>query len=620
MKLVWQTIFPLAVLFVLPGCGDKVPQQQPAEGKPGPVATAEIQPTPERPTFTEHIAPMMFNQCVPCHRPGQVAPFSLITYDDVRKRAKQLVEVTDSRYMPPFLPDASATDFRNARHLHENEIEGLKRWVEQDCPEGDPAKLPTVPEFSSDWQLGEPDLIVEMDREYTLPPEGENVFRHFVIPMPNKKLRYVRGFEFRTTNPRIVHHARFLFDATTQSRQLDEADPEPGFALGMGAGSGRDPDGHWLGWTPGKQPVLREKKYAWLLKPGQDLVVELHMLPTGKPEPVKCSLAFYFSDEPPTDLPVIIRMGPTTIDIPPGENNYEHAEQFTIPADVDLLNVYPHAHLLGKTMESYATLPDGNRLCLIKIDDWDFNWQDEYQFEDPIRLPRGSVIDMKFTYDNSTDNVRNPNSPPKRVLQGSETSDEMGDLWFQMVPVSRVDRPVVYDAVMRREARWVIREAKFLAEQNPTPKTLAHYGSILQMQRNYDEARRRYTQALNLDPKLTPALTGLGIVEMMSQNYDRAATALERALKSRPDDPTATRTLGLVRVQQKRHMQAIPLLRKFLLGTRNDSEAWLHLALCYEATNETEAARQCVDYSLKLNPSSNRAMDLKARLSSGRKK
>ena len=577
--------------------------------------TVQVAPKlPEKPTFAEHIAPLMFDECVTCHRPGQVAPFSLIEYEDVKRRGRQLVEVTQSRYMPPFLPDADKTRFQNARHLHANQIEMLKRWVDQGAPKGDMSLMPPVPEFSSDWQLGPPDLLVSMDREYTLPAEGENVFRHFVIPIPNEKLQFIRGFEFRTSNPRIVHHARFLFDRTEQSRLLDEADPEPGFSIGMGTGAARDPEGHWLGWTPGKQPVLREPKYAWPLSPKLDLVIEVHMLPTGKPEPIKCEVGFYYSDQAPTDLPAIIRMGPTTIDIAPGQQRYVHEEQFRVPVDVDLLNVYPHAHLLAKSMRSFATLPGGKRVCLLDIDDWDFNWQDEYQYAEPIRLPAGSIIDMKFTYDNSADNVRNPHSPPKRVTQGAETFDEMGDLWFQMVPTQPRNRAALMDSIYRREALWLVRQAKFLADEKPTSTSLAKYGMVLHAQKRFNEARGYLKRALQLDPKSPAILNNLGFVEMSMGNYTEAARLLERALSIRKDSPDAVKNMGIVRSEQKRYSDAIPWLRKAVEQEPKHVRSWLRLAIAYSETDELEAARQCADYVLKLDPSCEPAMDLRVRL------
>ena len=586
----------------------------PKKGDGNEVAEAPRPRLPDKPNFNEHIAPLIHDKCVTCHRTGQVAPFTLITYDDVQKRAQQLVEVTKSGYMPPFLPDPKVTRYKNARYLHDDEVAMLDRWVKQGCEQG-PGEPPEPPTFRSDWQLGKPDIVVSMDEEYTLPAEGDNVFRHFVLPLPNKQLRYIKGFEFRTTNPRVVHHARFLFDSTSQSRILDEADPEPGFAVGMGVGSSRDPDGHWLGWTPGKQPVFREEKYAWPLEPEQDLIIELHMLPTGKPEPLKCEFALYYSKTRPTDLPVIIRMGPSTIDIEPDEKTYSHAEEFQVPVDIDLLNVYPHAHLLAKRMVSHARLPGGKKVCLLDIAEWDFNWQDEYQYAQPIRLPAGSVIEMEFVYDNSEDNVRNPHSPPKRVLQGSNTDDEMGDLWFQMVPVQRKNRMQLQHAVHRREALWVFREAKFLAEVTPNNAAArSTYGMILAETGKLEEARGHFLAALKLEPDSAPILNNVSVVELQSGNNEKAAAYLTRALKISPDYPEALKNLGLVRFNLEQYDRSIVAMRKFVQLNSSDVQAWCCLGRAYMETKRLDAARKCADFALQLNPNSQMAMQLRVEL------
>lgn len=568
------------------------------------------QPLPERPTFAEHIAPLIYSECVICHRPGQVAPFELLTYKDAKNRGRQLVEVTQSRYMPPFLPDATKTTFRNERHLSDRELKLLSRWVDQDCPEGDPAKVPPVPQFASDWHLGVPDLTVAMDEEYTLPPEGDNVFRHFVVRIPTKVRRYCKGFEFRTSNPRVVHHARFMFDETANSRILDEADPEPGYSMGMGTGSGRDPEGHWLGWTPGKQPTLREEKYAWPLPPGCDLVIELHMLPTGKPEPITCELAFYYSDTRPTDLPNIVRMGPTTIDIAPNEADYEHVDRFEVPVDVDLLNVYPHAHLIAEKMEAYATLPTGKRQCLIEIPQWDFNWQDEYQYADPIRLPAGTVIEMKYTFNNSDTNIRNPFSPPQRVLQGKETTDEMGDLWFQMVPIDRANRRVVQDAVNKHQALWVYREAKFLCETRPSVESYNMYGMILDAMGKRDFAREQYVAAVRMQPECIPALNNLATSYMKTREFDEAERLLRKALRLRETYPSALINLGKILVEQKRYPDALPVLRKASQSSSHKPVVWVGLAKTYLGLKQLKPARDCAEYALKLDPLCKPAVDL----------
>lgn len=571
---------------------------------------ADEPPIPDQPTFAEHIAPLIYGECVVCHRPGQVAPFELLTYEDAKSRGRQLVEVTQSRYMPPFLPDATKTAFQNERHLSDRQLELLKRWVELDCPQGDLSTKPPVPQFASDWQLGNPDLVVAMEREYTLPAEGDNVFRHFVIHVPTKARRYCKGFEFRTSNPRIVHHARFTFDETENSQILDEADPEPGYAMGMGTGSGRDPDGHWLGWTPGKQPTLREEKYAWPLPPNCDLIIELHMLPTGKPEPITCEFGFYYSETRPTDLPNIVRMGPTTIDIAPDQTDYQHIDRFEVPVDVDLLNVYPHAHLIAEKMEAYATLPDGKRQCLIDIPQWDFNWQDEYQYAEPIRLPAGSVIEMKYTFNNSGTNIRNPFSPPRRVLQGKETTDEMGDLWFQMVPTNRSNRRAVENAVNKHQAMWVYREARFLCETRPSVESHSMYALILDAMGKRELARQHYEASVQLQPNCVPAINNLATSYMATREFDEAERQLRKALSIRPTYPSALINLGKLLVEQERYAEALPVLRKVSQRAPEKVVVWIGLAKTYLELKQPKPAKDCAEYALKLDPLSQAALNI----------
>jgi len=571
-------------------------------------------PIPAHPTFARHVAPLIYKECAVCHRPGQVAPFELLSYEDVKDRGRQIVEVTQSRYMPPFLPDATKTAFRNERHLSDREQKLLKRWVDQDCPQGDLTKMPPVPVFNSDWQLGTPDLVVAMDEEYTLPPEGDNVFRHFVIRVPTKVRRYCKGFEFRTSNPRIVHHARFMFDETENSRILDEADPEPGYSIGMGTGSGRDPEGHWLGWTPGKQPTFREEKYAWPLPPGSDLIIELHMLPTGKPEPITCELAFYYSETRPTDLPNIVRMGPTTIDIAPNQTDYEHVDRFEVPVDVDLLNVYPHAHLIAEKMEAHATLPNGERLCLIDIPQWDFNWQDEYQYAEPIRLPAGSVIDMKYSFNNSTSNIRNPFSPPQRILQGKQTNDEMGDLWFQMVPVNRANRRLVQNAVNKHQAMWIYREAKFLCETRPSVESYNMYGMILDTLGKRQFAREQYAAAVQLQPDCVPAINNLATSYMKTREFDEAERLLRKALAIRPTYPAAQINLGKLLVEQRRYAEALPVLREVSQRVPQKIVIWVGLAKTYLELKQLKPAQDCARYALKLDPLCQPAIEILSKI------
>ena len=236
------------------------------------------------------------------------------------------------------------------------------------------------------WQLGTPDLVVTLPEPYILASDGPDISRVFVLPLPVDRMRYVRGIEFRAGNPRI-HHANIRVDATPASRQLDQQDPAPGYD-GIIVRSAVYPDGHFLGWTPGQAAPLLPKGLAWNLAPMSDLVLQLHLVPSGKPESIQPSIGFYFTDDVPQERPVMMRLSNQRIDIPAGDANYIVEDTFVLPVDVDVLAVQPHAHYLARAVTGIATLPDGSRRTLITISDWDLRWQHVYRYRTPCRCPR----------------------------------------------------------------------------------------------------------------------------------------------------------------------------------------------------------------------------------------
>ena len=409
---------------------DAVLSTRSARSGPGPQQPAVI-------TFNE-VAPIIYARCSSCHRPGQPAPFSLLRYDDVKLRAERIAAVTKLRAMPPWPPEPGFGEFANPRRLSDEEIDLLQRWVADGVPEGDRAALPKPPTWTDDWQLGRPDLVLQLTQPYTLPAAHGDVFRSFVIPIPVASRRYVRGVEFRPSNPRVVHHTVMRFDRTGAARRLDDDDPEPGYD-GMLSAADESPSGRFLGWTPGKTPAFEREGMAWPLEPQTDAVINAHLMPTGKPEVVQFQIGLFFTDARPVVDPVMLRLGSELIDIAPGQKEYPVNSRYMLPVDVDVLSVYPHAHYLAKDMKAFAILPDGTLRWLIWIKDWNFNWQHVYVYESPIHLPRGTLLSMRYTYDNSADNIRNPNRPPRRVVYGPRSSDEMADLWLQVVPRNAAD-------------------------------------------------------------------------------------------------------------------------------------------------------------------------------------
>ncbi len=529
-------------------------------------------------TFNRDIAPIVWARCAACHRPGEIGPFSLITYDDVRRHAAQIADLTARRIMPPWKPAAGKGEFQSERRLTDRELQTLQQWLAAGAPEGEPAALPPLPNWSGGWQLGTPDLVVSMPEPYAVPADGTDVFRTFVIPIPVSGPRYVRAIEFHPGNARVVHHANLGVDRTRSSRRLDARDPEPGYAGSMERDADY-PEGQMLGWTPGQAPHPAPDGTQWRLEPGSDLVVQLHLQPTGKAERVAVTVGFFFTDVAPTRAPIGLRLGSETIDIPPGAPDYLVTDRYRLPVDVEVLAVQPHAHNLGRRMEATADLPDGTRRWLIEIDDWDFRWQDVYRYAAPLVLPKGTTLSMRYTYDNSAGNLRNPHRPPTRVVWGQNTTDEMGDFWVQVIPRVRDDEPVLkadfrrkahaedlaaYTKLLRGDPANPLRHdavAMLYLDDGRLDQAIAEYraslrlndesapthynlGYALSAKGRRDEAVAEFEAALRIDPDYGLAHNNLAALLQLAGRTDAALEHYERALALRPDNLEARTNLG----------------------------------------------------------------------------
>jgi hypothetical protein len=523
--------------------------------------------------FTRDVAPILFANCVTCHRPGEVAPFPLMTYRDARKHGRQIVMVTESRFMPPWLPVSGYGEFEGARGLRDDERATLRRWYEEGMVEGDPQHLPPLPTFADGWQLGPPDLVLDMPQQYTLAAEGVDEIRNFVIPSPLSEARFVEAVELRPGNKRTVHHAVLKVDPTGWSRRLDEEDPEPGFP-GMTMGNAEAPDGHIIVWTPGTTPLPSRAGLAWRLDPGVDLVLQLHMLPSGTVERFRARIGLHFADRPPERDTFAIVLRDDRIDIPAGMTGYTIEDSFTLPVPVDVLGIYPHAHYLGKQMRVTATPPGGSQQWLLRIDDWDFNWQGMYRYKEPLRLVAGTTIAMEFTYDNSASNVRNPNVPPRRVVSGNRSSDEMGNLALQVEPLRRSDLTLL------REAQWLdmLEDDPFdsaahfnlgveYARRGMPTQAAAHYELVIRAKphdqgahfalagtyvklHDLPRAVTHYEQVLRINPRRAEAHFLLGWILADQGRLEQGAEHLEQAIDIAPDHALAHHRLGVVRAAQ----------------------------------------------------------------------
>ncbi len=500
-----------------------------------------------KPTFSKDIAPLVFQHCAPCHRPGQAAPFSLLTYDDAKRHAHEIVEVTQSRSMPPWLPEPGHGEFIGERRLTLSQIDLLRQWAVGGALEGDPAELPPVPTWKSGWQLGAPDLVVTLPQRYQLRAEGRDVYRNFVIPIPLSAARYVEAIEFDPGNARVVHHAFMQFDRTRQSRKLDERDAEPGFD-GLHPPTGAEiAAGHFLSWQPGKLAARNPSGLAWTLEKDADLVLQMHLKPSGKIEEVRPSVGFYFTDRAPTNRAFKVGLRSFAIDIPAGQSDYQLEDEYVVPAAVRLLALLPHAHYLGREMRVTAAFPNGKTQSLLFIRQWDLNWQGEYRYREPVFLPQGTKVTMRYTYDNSTNNIRNPHQPPRRVQYGVQATDEMGELWLQLLPNSTNDLAILEREDYPRAIQQSIAFSQYALRLNPKDAR-AHYelGKALYAQRERDEAVKHLVQAADLDPAFDEPPYFLGVMLRRQQKPSQARSAFEEALRRNPDNFKAHGNLGFI--------------------------------------------------------------------------
>ncbi|MGH7555684.1 MAG: tetratricopeptide repeat protein [Longimicrobiales bacterium] len=554
-----------------------------------------------------------------------MAPFSLRSYEDARDHALLLSAATRERRMPPWLPESSDFPFADAPRLSDREIAILARWAEQGAIMGDSVSSPMLPAGVDGWTLGEPDLILEMREPYLVPAGGGDVFRNFVLPVPLRETRYVRAVDLQPGDPRVVHHVVMAVDPTPTSRQEDERDTEPGFDGMFSRGGARTPAGFFVGWTPGRVPRANPDGLAWPLEPGSDVVIQMHLRPHASAGNVRARVALYFADSAASRTPVLLRLGSQTLDILAGDAAYAVADSFRLPVDVELLGLYPHAHYLGRQMDVRAAMPNGQLRQILRIDDWDFNWQDAYAFERPVALPAGTTLRLRYIYDNSAANPRNPNRPPRRVVYGPNSTDEMAELWIQVVPGSQSELAVLQRELSRKAVRdhvegWqhLIRLdprdalahanlAAFYKSAGDADRAIDHYRQALESQpdfasahynlallletrRDTDGASRHYRSALRVQPDHARAHNNLGNILLAAGSRDEAATHFRRAVDLEPTQAEAHNNLGRVLWESGRTDEAIQHYRRAIELMPNAGAARFNLALALASQGRTADA------------------------------
>ena len=378
-------------------------------------------------TFARDVAPILYDKCSRCHHAGEVAPFSLVTYADAKGKAKTIAAVVNQKFMPPW-QERSHGEFANERTLTPDQIAILTDWAAQGAPEGDPSAVPAPPKFGAGWQLGAPDFIGKPAKSYTLGAEGDDLYRCFVVPTSFDSGRFVTGIEVRPGNRRVVHHVIAYLDTSGAARRLDGADGAPGYT--SFGGPGFTPTGTLGGWVPGVDAQITPPSVGVWLPKGADIVLQVHYHRDGKPESDETQIGLTFAKTAIDKRMRNAALGNVLIAIKPGDAHYEVKAALTVPEDVTVYDVLPHMHWLGHDMTVMATLPDGTTQQLVKVEPYDFNWQTRYTYREPVKLPKGTKLNLVSHYDNSNANTHNPSNPAKPVTFGEQTTNEMCFAFF----------------------------------------------------------------------------------------------------------------------------------------------------------------------------------------------
>ena len=544
-------------------------------------------------TWRNQVAPIVYANCTACHHTGGSGPFDLTTYPAAHRWGPQIADVVASRYMPPWLPEpAGSAHFEGDRRLKASEIELLTAWVKSGMPEGSGPE-PLAPTYSKDWQMGTPDLILEMPAAVTEPASGSDIFVNFVLPGTVTETRWVRAMEIQPAGPKgevsgassLVHHANLILDRTGSFRAQHPRDWQkgvPGMDLQIDSGDTFDPDSHLLFWKPDSTALVEPPTMPWRLDPGNDLVLNMHLKPTGKPEQIRARIGLYFTPTPATQHPMLIQLEhDAALDIPANDAHFVVTDQLRLPVAVDVLALYPHAHYLCHEMQGWATLPGGQTEPLVTIPNWDIDRQSVYRLATPLALPAGAVLHMRYTYDNSAANIHNPSSPPVRVHGGNRATDEMSHLWLQVLPHAAPGSS--------EDPRLLLEQAWMEDALSKSPRdTIALYNlaALSQQAGNSPQAITLFQRLLKLDPRNLRALTALGSAYETSSDPTAATQQYKAALAIDPSNADATFDLAQLEVRAGDTVTAEPLLHRLIAKTPDDPDVHRLLAMAYTADGD----------------------------------
>jgi hypothetical protein len=425
-------------------------------------ATADLRSdNSSRFSFARHIAPLIYGNCSKCHQPQAVAPFSLLSYEDVVKHAAQIRVVVEHRLMPPWKPTHGYADFRDEQRLTIHEINMLREWIDTGMQLGPVSELPDPPINQEGWQLGRPDLVLEVAEPFDVSADGPDIYQYFVLPTNLLEDRLVEAIEYQPGNARVVHHASFRYDDAGNARELDRQFAGPGYQRfgGWGFRTGGTLGGWAMGVVPQRMPI----GFGRPIKSGSDLVIQTHYHPSGKPETDQARVGIHFAPRSTKRRVAELFVANMNLHIPPNKRHHVHHASYVVPCNTTLYSVLPHAHLLARQVRAWAVEPANlsptgkpREIPLIEIEDWDFNWQGDYTYREPIRLRQGTVIHLEFTFDNSGFNPLNPHQIPRWIHWGEDSAQEMAVCFFDVT----ADTESELDAMIEHNQSYIDQQSR----------------------------------------------------------------------------------------------------------------------------------------------------------------
>lgn len=425
----------------------------------------------ETPTWSADVARIIYANCTSCHRSGEIAPFPLVTYEDVSDVAYSVKRAVQEREMPPWPPAKGHGTFVGNRSLTDAEIETITKWVDGGMPAGDLSSAPKPPTFPEGSQLGTPDLVLTMNETWTVQSNYKDVYRFFVLPTKLLQDRTVKAIEFRPGNAAVVHHVLYFLDTTGTARKKDAEDPLPGYS-GFGD-PGFESAVSFLGWVPGAQTRFYPPTIGSAMYKNSDLVIQVHYAPSKTEQTDRSLVNIFFHSADEVRQVQEFAMNPRQLVAGqqfqiPANKVQSFTTTFTIPYEISVIGVAPHMHLLGKNCRAYATTPKGDTIRLISVPQWDFHWQGGYTFKNPVRIPRGSKLFYEATYDNTMNNLENPNNPPKLVRWGESTTDEMLLCYFHWLPYQAGDESIDMETKLPTSVTDFAQMRGFAMEAHPS--------------------------------------------------------------------------------------------------------------------------------------------------------